>query len=234
MSDLSTPAAQRLRRPSWRDSRLLLGVLLVLASTAVGAWVMSRADDRVPMYAARSGLVPGQPLSADDVVRVDVLLGDAAADYVSAEQDVAPDLFVLREVRAGELIPRTALGTRERATHQPVALQVDATSASTLRAGSVVDVYVNRPLEPAAGPTGAAGALGPVGSRPLAGPELALEGVTVLGLSEDDTVMGGLGDTRAVQVMVPKDKVQGLVGDVDLGARITLVAVPGAVSQKAS
>ena len=46
--------------------------------------------------------------------------------------------------------------------------------------------------------------------------------------------MGGVGDTRAVQVMVPRDQVQGLVGDVDLGARITLVAVPGAVSQKAS
>ena len=53
-------------------------MLLVLASTAVGAWVMSRADDRVPMYAARSGLVPGQPLSADEVVREDVLLSDAA------------------------------------------------------------------------------------------------------------------------------------------------------------
>ena len=31
--------------------------------------------------------------------------------------------------------------------------------------------------------------------------------------------MGGAGDTRPVQVMVPKDKVQALVGDVDLGAQ---------------
>lgn len=228
MSDLTTPTAQRLKRPSWRDSRLLFGVLLVLASTATGAWVLNRADDRVPMYAARSGLVPGQPLSAEDVVRVDVQLGESAKDYLSARSDLPPDSFVLREVRAGELVPRTALGPREQASNQPVALQVDATSASTLRAGSVVDVYVNRPAEAAPGP------VGPVGSRQLAGPELALEGVTVVGLSEDDTVMGGVGDTRAVQVMVPRDKVQDLVGDVDLGARITLVAVPGAVSQKAS
>lgn len=228
MSDPPTRTAQRLRRPSWRDSRLLLGLLLVLASTAVGAYVMSRADHRVPMYAARSGLVTGQPLTAEDVVRVDVQLGEAGDDYVSAEAELPADTFVLREVRAGELIPRTALGPREQATQQPVALRVDATSASTLRAGSVVDVYVNRPKESATGP------VGPAGSRELAGPELALEGVTVVGLSEEDTVMGGLGDTRAVRVMVPRDKVQGLVGDVDLGARITLVAVPGAVSQKAS
>lgn len=230
MSDLSTPTAQRLRRPSWRDSRLLVGVLLVLASTAVGAWVMSRADDRVPMYAARSGLVAGQSLSADDVVRVDVQLGDSADDYVSARGDLPPEAFALRDVHAGELVPRTALGSREQASTQPVALQVDATSASTLRVGSVVDVYVNRPEETAS----ASGPVGPVGSGPLAGPELRLEAVTVVGLSGDDTVMGGAGDTRAVQVMVPRDKVQELVGDVDLGARITLVAVPGAVSQKAS
>lgn len=227
MPDLSTPTAQRLRRPSWRDSRLLFGVLLVLASTSIGAYVMSRADDRVPMYAAKSGLVAGQPLSAQDVLRVDVQLGDSADGYVSARSELPAESFVLREVRAGELIPRTALGTREQATSQPVALQVDATSASTLRAGSVVDVYVNRPAESAPGD------IGPAGTRRLAGPELALERVMVVGLSEDDTVMGGLGDTRAVQVMVPKDTVQGLVGDVDLGARITLVAVPGALSQKA-
>lgn len=228
MPDLSTPTAQRLRRPSWRDSRLLFGVLLVLASTAIGAWVVSRADDRVPMYAAKSGLVAGQSLSADDVVRVDVQLGDSADDYVSARGDLPPEAFVLRDVRAGELVPRTAVGSREQASTQPVALQVDATAASTLRAGSVVDVYVNRPEQSASGP------VGPVGSGPLAGPELALEAVTVVGLSADDTVMGGASDTRAVQVMVPRDKVQELVGDVDLGARITLVAVPGAVSQKAS
>lgn len=225
MSDPSTPTAQRLRRPSWRDGRLLFGVLLVLASTAIGAYVMSRADDRVPMYAAKSGLVPGQPVSAADLVRVDVQLGDATDDYVSARGELPAESFVLREVRAGELVPRTALGSRSTASTQPVALQVDATSASTLRAGSVVDVYVNRPAD---------SATGPLASRELAGPELTLEAVTVVGLSEDDTVLGGVGDTRAVQVMVPRDQVQGLVGDVDLGARITLVAVPGAVSQKAS
>ncbi|CAN7145485.1 hypothetical protein [Knoellia sp. LjRoot47] len=225
MSDLTTPTARRLRRPSWRDSRLLVGVLLVLASTAIGAYVMSRADDRVPMYAAKTGLLPGQPLTAEDLVRVDVQLGGAASDYVDAGGGVPADTFVLREVRAGELIPTSAIGPRARATSQPVALQVDATSASTLVRGAIVDVYVNRPSAPAKGS---------IGTESFEGPELALEAVSVVALSEDGGVMGSAGDTRPVQVMVPKDKVQSLVGDVDLGARITLVAVPGAVAPKAS
>jgi len=226
MSDLATPTAQRLRKPSWRDSRLLIGLLLVLSSTAIGAFAMSRADDRVPMYAAKSGLMAGQPLTPEDVTRVDVQLGEAGTDYLSAEGGLPPTFFVLREVRAGELIPQSAVGPRDRATAQPVTLQVDATSASTLQAGSVVDVYVNRP---AASPKGS------VGSADFAGPNLALEGVTVVGLATQDSVIGGgAGDTRPVQVMVPKDDVQQLVGDVDLGAKITLVAVPGAVAPRTS
>lgn len=225
MSETSTPTAQRLRKPPWRDSRLLVGLILVLASTAVGAYVMSRADDRVPMYAAKSGLLAGQPLTADDVVRVDVQLGETGRDYVSAAAALPPDQFVLREVRAGELIPVSAVGPRNRAKSQPVALQVDATSASTLTEGSVVDVYVNRRAAPARGS---------VGGDTFEGPELALEAVTVVGLSRDDGMMGTSGDTRPVQVMVPEEKVQSLVGDVDLGAKITLVAVPGAVAAKAS
>lgn len=225
MSDLHTPTAQRLRKPSWRDSRLLIGLLLVLASTAIGAYVLSRADDRVPMYAAKSGLMAGQPLTAEDVMRVDVQLGDAATDYVSAQDAIPAQFFVLREVRAGELIPRSAVGQQDEATSQPVTLQVDATSASTLQEGSVVDVYVNRPAAPTKGSIGAAD---------FAGPDLALEGITVVGLSTEDGVMGGARDTRPVQVMVPKDNVKELVGDVDLGAKITLVAVPGALAPRTS
>ncbi len=52
MTDLPTPVASRLRAPSWRDSRLLVGVLLVVLSVVLGAVVVARADDRVPVYAA--------------------------------------------------------------------------------------------------------------------------------------------------------------------------------------
>ncbi len=225
MTDLHIPTAQRLRKPSWRDSRLLIGLLLVLASTAIGAYVVSRADDRVPMYAAKTGLMAGQPLTAEDVVRVDVQLGDAGTDYVSAQGEIPAQFFVLREVRAGELIPQSAIGPQDEATAQPVTLRVDATSASTLQEGSVVDVYVNRPAAPVKGSVGAAD---------FAGPNLALEGITVVGLSTQDNALGGGRDTKPVQVMVPKDKVKELIGDVDLGAKITLVAVPGAVAPKAS
>jgi hypothetical protein len=219
MTDLPTPVASRLRRPSWRDGRLLAGVVLVLVSAVLGSVVVAGADDRVPMYAARAGLVPGQPLSASSLVRVDVQLGDATAGYLSASREVPDGTFVLREVRPGELVPRSAVGTRDAVRTQPVTLGVDATSASTLRPGAVVDVYVNRPR----GEGGAAG----TGLQVLEGPERTLERVSVVSVAADTGVLGAGAATRAVQVSVPADRVQQLVGDVDLGSRITLVPVPG-------
>lgn len=219
MTDLPTPTTSRLRPPSWRDSRLLIGVLLVLLSTVLGSVVVARADDRVPMYAAKGHVAPGQRLTAADVVRVDVLLGDGAVGYLSANGPLQADTWALRDLHPGELIPQAAVGRADAVTVQLVALLVDATSASALSAGSIVDVYVNRPK----GDT-------TIGLPTYAGPERVLESISVARVAGEDDVLGGATASRAVQVMVPRDAVRDLVAAVDLGARITLVPVPGGAS----
>jgi hypothetical protein len=224
MSDLPTPTASRLRAPSWRDSRLLVGVLLVLVSTVAGAVVIARADDRVPVYAAAGRVAPGERLTADDVTVVRAQLGDGAAPYLPADRPLPADAYALREMRRGELIPTASVGGAAQVGVQQVSLLVDATSAGALSAGSVVDVYVNRPAEGSSG----------VGAVRYAGPERVLERVSVVRVAGDDAVLGGATATRAVQVMVPTAAVRDLVGDVDLGARITLVPVPGGVAGPAS
>ena len=159
MSDLPAPTASRLRAPSWRDSRLLVGVLLVLVSTVAGAVVVARADERVPVFAAASPVAPGERVTADDLTVVDVQLGDGAAAYLPADRPLADDTYALRPLRPGELVPAAGVGTAAEVGVQQVALLVDATSAAALSAGSVVDVYVNRPEEGSAG-VGCAAAAG--------------------------------------------------------------------------
>ena len=61
-----------------------------------------------------------------------------------------------------------------------------------------------------------------------------LESVSVVRVAGEDAVLGTSAETRAVHVMVPRDSVRDVVADVDLGARITLVPVPGGVSAAAS
>ena len=215
MAELPKPTAARLRKPSWRDTRLVVGVVLVLLSMAIGARVVAAADDTIPMYAAAASLVPGQPVTQGDVKRVDVQLGANANNYVAADHDIAPGTFALRDVRPGELLPISALGTSADITLKPVSVPVDAGGAAQLAAGSIVDVWVN-----AKDPSSATEKYGK--------PVKTLEAAPVV--RTPDTTGGGLGGasgTTAVQIMVPEAGVQALIAAIDQGARITLVPVPG-------
>lgn len=216
MADVPTPTASRLQKPSWKDTRLVIGVLLVLAAVVLGSLTVAAADNRVPMYAAVSPLVPGQPLAAERLTRVDVQLGEKGSGYLSAASPLPEGAYVMREVRPGELVPLSAIGGQGDVAVQPLTLVVDASSAAPLVVGSVVDVYVN----PVAADGDAAG-------RDFAGAELALEGVSVAGLPRSQGALGSSRADQAVQVMAPKGQIRDLIGQVDLGARVTLVPVPG-------
>lgn len=210
--------ATRIQRPSWRDSRLLVGVLLVLASIALGSYVVARADDSIPMYAASGPLTPGQSLTDSAVVRVDVRLADDLAGYLPADEPLPVDGVLLREVRPGELVPLSAVGTAEDAGLSQVTIAVDATSAAALTTGTVVDVFVNLPV---------AGSV----RDEFAGPERLLERVTVAAVDTSGRGLGASGGGTAVRIMVPVAQVPDLIAAVDLQAKVTVVPVPGAVTR---
>lgn len=215
------PTVTRLQRPSWRDSRLLVGLLLVLAATALGAKAVASADDRVPVFAAASALKPGDRLTSDNLVRIDVKLGDGAAEYLTATGAVPPEHFVLREIRRGELVPASAVGGRDRVTVQPVTIRVEATSVTSLVAGSVVDVWVSK-RDPAAT------------QERYQPATLALRAVSVAWIPTDQGSFGVSASTKAVQVLVGSADVPVLITAVDDQSRITLVPVPGSARAAAS
>lgn len=216
MTDLPTPVAKRLQRPSWRDSRLVVGVLLVLVSATLGAKLVASADDRVPVFVASGDLAAGDAVTGQSFKRVDVRLGEGAAAYVSALVATPSGSFMLRDVRAGELVPVTAVGSADRVTVQRLTVRVDAVSAMTLARGTRVDVYVSDT------PTGA-----PPDAKPKA--VVALKAVAVADVRSSG---GGFGSaaTTSVQLYVPSAQVPTLVEAVDAGAKVTLVPVPGAIT----
>lgn len=216
MSERPAASAARIQRPTWRDSRLLVGVTLVLGSVALGSFLVARADDRVPMYAAAAELTPGHALGESSVVRVDVRLGDGVARYLSAQEPLPAERVLLREVRAGELIPVSAIGRAEEAGLSQLTIAVDPTVAAPLMPGTVVDVFVNHRV--------------PGGSRDeFAGPAVLLEAVAVAGVDSGGQGLGSSGRGTAVRLMVPTTQVADLISAVDREARITVVPVPGAV-----
>src|SRR3954466_15707726 len=98
---LPAPVPRRVRPPRWLGLRLMLGLVLVLGSVLLGARVVSAADATVPVWAAAGDLAAGTVLTADDLVAVDVRLGDAASAYLSTTTRPA-GRTLSRAVSAGE------------------------------------------------------------------------------------------------------------------------------------
>jgi hypothetical protein len=148
------PQPRRVRPPRWLDLRLVLGVLLVLGSVLVGARAFTAADATVPVWAATADLAPGTVLTQDDLVAVSVRLDDVARSYLAGSTRPAGRVLA-RAVRAGELVPRSALD--QPTDRVQVALPVQAGFVPpSLDRGQLVDVYAL--ADPAVRAPAAAGA----------------------------------------------------------------------------
>ena len=145
----ASPPARRHPRPSWRDPRIVVGVVLVAGSMLLGARLLAAADDTVTVWSAGRDLVAGTTVSAAELQRSRVRFPneELAERYLSA-RPLPADTVLLRDVAAGELLPRAALGTRmpEETMELPIAVSSDAVPAG-LRRGELVDVWVTAPPE---------------------------------------------------------------------------------------
>ena len=214
MTELARPTAKRLQRPSWRDSRLVVGVLLVVVAATLGAKAVASADDRVPVWVAASNLVAGDAVEPTSFARADVRLADGMTAYLGADAPLPAGAFMLRDVRAGELVPSTAVGGADAVDVQRVTVRADAMSTSGLARGSRVDVFVT----PKASTTG---------ERATVSTTRVLRSAAVANVLTSSGGFGA-GSMTSVQIYVPADKVQPLVEAVDAEAKLTLVPSVGA------
>jgi len=208
----ASPPANRLATPGWLDSRLALGVLLVLTSVIVGARVLSSADRSQTVWATTRDLAPGSQLTTADLVQLRVRLFGHADRYVRGSGP-APAGYVLRRgVGAGELLPYNAL-TRPGADLAYRYLTVPVIRGHLppdLAAGSQVDVYVS--------PQAKAGVA-------VAGPpRLVVRNVTVT-LRRATGGLSGASDAEPVVLRVRPADVPLLLTAMSEG-RIDLVGVP--------
>jgi hypothetical protein len=197
----SSPPATRSRTARWRDPRLVVGLVIIAVSALLGARLLGADDGTVPVWATVRAMQSGEPLTAADLERREVRFaaqGDADR-YVSAEH-AAPDGVTLdREVGAGELLPRAAVGAAgsQHVTEVPFAVDSQVVPG-TVRVGSVVDVWVTP--DPAS--TDRAG--GPAGSN-VARSVLVLDDVPVVSAPTTTTALGP-SVTRQITVGVGSDQ----------------------------
>jgi Flp pilus assembly protein CpaB len=185
-----TPVATRVRRPGWRDPRIALGVAIMAVSVIAGAWLGRPGDDTRPVLVAVRDLPVGATVTGADVRTRRVHLAEELADrYLTGTLPASATLD--RPVRAGELVPRSALADPASADRVEVPLSVATDDLpATVSRGSVVDVWVVPDVEHGADAGGRA--------------RIVLPGVTVLRLADRADSLAPRA-TRQVIVSVPAD-----------------------------
>ncbi len=210
--DLPAPAASRLRPPSWRDPRLLVGVLLVVGSVVLGARLVAAADQTDPYLVAAHALTPGDPVSEADVRVVRLTMEAADSTYLPADGDLPDGLVAVRAVAEGELLPRSGVGEAGDVDVQPVGVPVEGSLPAGLVKGASVDVWVAAPDPARAG-----------GFLP---PERLVEAAEVAEVTETNTALGA-GGGSTVQVLVGPEPLQEVLGALANDAAVSLVLAPG-------
>src|SRR5215207_4913135 len=140
MSGSTAAATARLKRPSWKDPRLLVGVLLVLASVVGVISLVGAADQTTEVYAARETVAVGEKITADNVTRIKVRLGDIESHYVTAESGLPESAVAIQRIGKDQLVSKDSLGEVDRLDRKPVAVTIDEALPEQAVAGTKVDV----------------------------------------------------------------------------------------------
>ncbi|WP_101833500.1 SAF domain-containing protein, partial [Frankia canadensis] len=169
-----SPPARRLTRRRWRDSRLLIGVLLVLVSVVVGARLFASADSTRQWVVARGDLPAGHVIVDGDLSTVLARLDAGTADryYPGARLRDLTGATLARPVNAGELVSGADFAGRNTQATRLVPVIVKAGRLPELEPGDHVDVYVFQPggaAQDSGGTTGATQGGGQNQPAPAAG-----------------------------------------------------------------
>ena len=144
----TSPTPRRVRTPNWLDLRLVAGVFLVLVSVAVGALVIANSDSTRSVWAVSHDLDAGTVLTAADLTSVKLRLTRGTQLYVPTSSSDGADgadgilgQTVNRQMSAGELLPRAALGVTQPAMTMTVPLTSD--QAPKIARGQKITLWVS-------------------------------------------------------------------------------------------
>jgi hypothetical protein len=206
-----SPVGARLRRPSWRDPKLLAGVLMVAAAVALGSWAVTAAQASTPVYVAAEALTPGETLGADQVAIARVRLERAEAEhYLLASEQLPVDAVAVRAVGAGELLPRAAVAASADLDVRPVAVPVTEPPSAGVAEGALVDVWVTPEPQD--------------GDAPV--PRLIAERLTVAEVARPSGAFA-VGAETTVHVLVPTGSLEDVLGALAARQAVHVVLVPG-------
>lgn len=149
MTDTVERAAQRAadRRMPRPDARLLVGVVLVIASVAAVVGVVGAADSGEELLVTPQDLTAGQQLTPDDLEVRRVSLGVEPHGYARPSDLPDEGIVITRPLAADELVPLTALGDTRGPVATTVVVRLATPLGATVRPGDALDLWSSPALD---------------------------------------------------------------------------------------
>jgi len=126
-----------------RNSRLILGLSLLLIAVLSAGLISKEANRTVKVWAASSNLAPGMTLTDTDIKQVSVLLPSSAKNYISTQAQLVGGV-VVKPISIGDLIPVSAIATSPISLNQkivPITTEITDCPLNINR-GDIIDIYV--------------------------------------------------------------------------------------------
>ena len=194
------------------DIRLVIGLVLVVASVAGVYGLVAAADRTTAVYIASKPLAAGYQIQARDLDVVHVRLAGASASYV-AEDGLRRGAVLLRPLDAGELIPIAAIGSAKDITSSTLVLALTSPLPVDTQPGSIVDLWTARQL----------------GQNSFGPPIILVPQAQIIRVIETSGI-GSSSRVVNVEITIPRDKVALVLQAQANGDVTSLVPTIGALS----
>lgn len=203
---MTTAVAGRLKRPSWSDPRLLIGIVLIAVSVAGVVVLLRQADESLQVYQAVGTVPAGTVLSSEHLA---VTSARVDPDLYVQDADALLGQVVARTVGAGELVPASAVVDADDFDGRPIAIVTSSPLSAAVEPGAIVDVWLTTEGEEGAPQSTRIG-----------------EGLVVQAVDSDDAAFG-IGGAQTVQVVVPGALVETMLDAAASDGELSVVGIAG-------
>jgi hypothetical protein len=197
----------RIHRSFVADPRFIIGLVLVVVSALGVTWLVATVDQTTDVYVASSTLSSGERFTADDLSLAHVRLGSVVERYLAPSDLPTDGAVVVRPVKAGELVPSSAVGTVRASDEAQVVVTVADPVPATVEQSSRVSLWAS-----AAADSGTS----------FDAPVVLVAQAEVISVIESTGLVASGADTQ-VELRVPRQAVASVLEAMANGAALAVV-----------
>ena len=182
---------------------------VVVVGSVVGAWLFIESNRTTEVFlVTQQDLASGAPIAIANLDQVELSLFGLAGAYLQPET-LLEGAYLLRPIGSGEAIPLSAITTQDQNNWSNLVLTPEVPVSSQIGVGSRVSIWASPLLE----------------FQSYGEPVLLAVDVEVVALIEPEG--GFAGQQRSLELRVPTDSIQYLLGAISSQSLIALTSTGG-------